>query len=369
MGIIIEFFHTLIDGAMAKDVKLYINIIGVILVTGLILFSAGRALARIPFDVVLQDAKNGSVEAMCDTALAYYHGEGTLKSPLKAACWTQKAYNLGSKRAGEIWTELELWKYAGNCHGVIDEVPNPLYKKGSRFTEPITGISFIYLPKGCFIMGCHEKSVKCEKDEYPEHMVCLDGFWMAQHEVTQQQWINVMGSNPSRFSGDHNRPVESVSFQDVSRFIQNVNEKISGRMALPTEAQFEYACRNGGELVNYPWAEETQKDAANCGTCMTERADPWTFGAGSFSPNELGIYDMAGNVGEWCRDYYDKRSYSLHDRDNPLFDKRTSTRVVRGGSFADNMVNVRCAARDKALPMMKSHTIGFRLVFERPESQ
>lgn len=341
--------------------------INIILVTGLILMSAALTWGQIPFDVLVQDAKNGSVEAMCDTALAYYHGDGTLKNPLKAACWTQKAYDLGSERAEKIWADLELWKYAGNCKGVIDEVPSPLYKKGSRFAEPFTGITFIYLPKGCFIMGCHEKAIKCEKDEHPRHMVCLNGFWMAQHEVTQQQWMKVMGSNPSYFSGNYDQPVENVSFQEVSRFIQIVNEKISGRMSLPTEAQFEYACRNGGELVNYPWAEETQKDAANCGTCLTERADRRTFTVGSFSPNALGIYDMAGNVGEWCKDYYDKKAYSLHGRDNPLVDSRTSTRVVRGGSFADNMVNVRCAARDKALPMMKSNTIGFRLVLERSE--
>lgn len=343
--------------------------ISILLVSGLILMNSAPARGQIPFDVVLQDARNGDVEAMCNTALAYYHGDGTLKNPMKAACWTQKAYNLGSKRAEKIWSDLELWQYAGNCRGVIDEVPNPLYKKGSRFTEPVTGITFIYLPKGCFIMGCHEKAIKCEKDEYPEHMVCLDGFWMAQHEVTRQQWTKVMGFNPSYFSGHHDRPVENVSFQEVSRFIQTVNKKISGRMSLPTEAQFEYACRNGGELVNYPWTEETQRDSANCGTCLTERADPRTFAVGSFSPNGLGIYDMAGNVSEWCQDFYDKKAYSEHERDNPLSDRRSSSRVVRGGSFADNMVNVRCAARDKALPMMKSNTIGFRLVFERPESE
>ena len=335
-----------------------------LMVMGIICFSMGTAGGGQDFSSLLQAARGGDVEAMSDVAVAYFYGSGTLKDPFKAKCWAKKAYDKGSRKAEKIWNELELWQYSGTCQGFVDDTPLG-FQKGAAYKEPYTGIVFRYVPRGCYIMGCHRKAEKCKKDEGSGHRVCLEGFWMGQFEVTQAQWEQVMGSNPSRFANDPYRPVENVTYRDVQRFIQKLNQRISGKVSLPTEAQWEYACRNGGKPVNYPWEKDREHDIANCATCLPGYQAGKTLPVGSFPPNELDLYDMGGNVAEWCRDYYDKRAYAAHKKKEPVYLEKESSRVVRGGSFMDNKRHLRCSARDKSLPALGSDTIGFRLVLER----
>jgi formylglycine-generating enzyme required for sulfatase activity len=214
-------------------------------------------------------------------------------------------------------------------------------------------------------MGCHPSAEKCEKDEKPSHTVCIDGFWMGQFEVTQKQWNQIMHSNPSRFSRDPGQPVENVSFDDIQKFIRILNTATFEKFSLPTEAQWEYACRNGGETVNFSWGNESFRPDENCGTCNSGDFHGETAPVGSFPPNDIGLYDMAGNVKEWCRDIYHKGAYSLHAKKNPLYKETGSSRVVRGGSFSDNTVKLRCTNRDKSIPAMRSDNVGFRLVLTR----
>ena len=225
--------------------------------------------------------------------------------------------------------------------------------------------NMVYIPGGTFEMGCGSWASDCQDDEKPVHAITVSSFYMGSTEVTQKLWHRVMGSNPSRFNSDESRPVENVSYEDIQKFIQILNTKTHEKFSLPTEAQWEYAARNGGQNIIFPWGNESYRPDANCGTCNSGGFHGETAPVGSFAPNELGLYDMAGNVKEWCRDVYDKTAYVRHDKKNPVYDGKGSSRVVRGGSFADNTSNLRCINRDKSIPGMRSDTTGFRLTVNR----
>ena len=318
------------------------------------------AESRQEIAALIAESSQGNTRAMCDLARAYYHGNGVLKDPFKAKCWAQKAHDQGSKRADKIWNDLGLWQYSGKCEHFDND--SPRHQAGEVYRESVTGISFVWVAGGCFQMGCHGNAGRCGRDEKPAHKVCLDGFWMGAFEVTQGQWQEVMGSNPSRFNLGADYPVEQVSFGEIKQFIRRLKAHTGKRFVLPSEAQWEFACRDGGRKKPYPWGRESYLPRENCGTCDVGGLRGQTMVVGSFSPNDTGIYDMGGNVREWCRDVYDKKAYETHASENPWHRKRGNSRVIRGGSFADNTSFLRCSGRNSALTSMKSEYIGFRLI-------
>jgi formylglycine-generating enzyme required for sulfatase activity len=336
-----------------------------VLIMGMLL--VGFSHAATDFSSTLVLARQGDVQAMIDVSLAYYHGQGTLKDPFKAKCWMQAAYGQGSDRARQLWEKLSLWKYSGKCDVSFDNETLPKYARGDVYIEPVTQMRFVYLPRGCFKMGCDDGSAqKCSKDEKPIHTVCLDGFWMAAYEVDQTTWQQVMKRNPSRFSSNPDNPVETVSFDEIETFIQKLNAMTNQTFSLPTEAQWEYACTNGGKPVLYPWeGDDGYRPDANCGNCETKGFNGQTAPVGSFPPNDLGLYDMGGNVKEWCKDVYDKNAYTAHEKNNPEYKKRGAMRVVRGGSYTDNTKKLQCSARDRSIPSMQADNLGFRLIVLR----
>ncbi|MCA1792834.1 MAG: SUMF1/EgtB/PvdO family nonheme iron enzyme, partial [Desulfobacteraceae bacterium] len=277
-------------------------------------------------------ARQGDTRAMRELARAYYDGDGVLKDPVMAKCWTRKAYDLGDPKAEKLWNDLELWKYAGDCSSrllfreVLDEKHT-----GDHWQDPVTGMVFVWIPGGCFAMGCHENAGRCRKNEFPVHRVCLDGYWMGAHEVTQRQWQALMGTNPSRFQDTDTNPVEMVSFEQVREFILELNQQSVHRFSLPTEAQWEYACRERGRKIPYAWGREDFQPKANCGTCDNTPYSGRTAPVDSFYANDLGLYHMGGNVGEWCKDMYDEHAYQVHKTDNPVYKGDGRQRVVRGG--------------------------------------
>ncbi|MCK5311217.1 MAG: SUMF1/EgtB/PvdO family nonheme iron enzyme [Desulfobacteraceae bacterium] len=309
-----------------------------------------------------KQAARGNVDAQLELGEAYYYGEGVLKDPSTAKFWIQKAYENGSAEAQEVWENLELWKIPDNPNN------NPGNRKPFRkkrkpvWTEPVTGMKFIWIPSGCFSMGCKKK-------EAPSHKVCLTGFWIGQYEITQNEYEKIMGTNPSRFYNS-NHPVENVSWEDTMRFISRLNTKTTTHryeFSLPSEAQWEYACRNLGKKNAFPWDENLTGNMANCGNCLTDQYNGSTAPVGSFPSNKIKLFDMGGNVAEWCLDVYDKNAYSGHANLNPVNKKGGSSHTIRGGSFADNIENLRCAYRKGAVKFMKTDYIGFRIV--RKESQ
>ncbi len=247
--------------------------------------------------------------------------------------------------------------------GQADRHANEPFRPGDVWTDPDTGMEFVWVPEGCFQMGCGPWAEPCRVNETPAHEVCLSGFWMGQYEVTQAQWMLVMGDNPSRFQGADN-PVDGVSWYMAQEFIQRLNSRggISG-FRLPSEAQWEYACRGGGSEEGYCGGDDVHSLAWHAGNSGA-RPHP----VGQMSPNALGLYDMSGNVAEWCEDVYDVRTYSRPGPvQDPVHDPVTlrgedADRVFRGGSWATPTWGTRSAFRGRNTPGLSYSAVGLRLV-------
>lgn len=213
-------------------------------------------------------------------------------------------------------------------------------------------MEFMEIPTGSFRMG----STEFFDSEKPVHKVKIsEAFYLGKYEVTQAQWQVVMGNNPSYFKGD-NLPVENVSWEDVQEFIAKLNRKGEGTYRLPTEAEWEYACRAGtsgdyaGNLDEMGWYEGN-----------SERK---THPVGQKKPNGWGLYDMHGNVWEWCEDWYDGGYYARSPNSDPKGPSEGSTRVARGGGCDFPSVACRSATRYGFRPVLRGNTLGFRLVRE-----
>jgi formylglycine-generating enzyme required for sulfatase activity len=173
-------------------------------------------------------------------------------------------------------------------------------------------IPLVYVAGGTFTTGCtSEQGSDCDDDEKPAHQVTLSGFYIGRYEATQAQWKVVMGSNPSSFKGD-NLPVENVSWDDVQEFIRRLNQKTGRQYRLPAEAEWEYAARGGAQSRGYKYSgSHTASEEAWFGDNSGRKTHP----AGQKKANELGLYDMSGNVYEWCSDWMG--AYSNSSQTNP----------------------------------------------------
>jgi formylglycine-generating enzyme required for sulfatase activity len=187
---------------------------------------------------------------------------------------------------------------------------------------------------GSFMMGSDDREAK--SDQKPVHKVTVSGFSIGQTEVTQELWRAVMGSNPSEFNGK-NLPVDNVTWEECQRFVAILNQLLeeTGQLPngkkfhLPTEAQWEYAARGGDKGKGYTYAGSNDINAV---AWTRDNSGEKTHPVASKLPNELGLYDMSGNVWEWCQDYYD--SYKSGDQTNPIGPKSNTGRVIkRGGSW------------------------------------
>ncbi|MBQ7188204.1 MAG: formylglycine-generating enzyme family protein [Kiritimatiellae bacterium] len=212
---------------------------------------------------------------------------------------------------------------------------------------------FRWCPAGTFTMGSPESEDGRDGDETQHQVTLTRGFWLGETPVTQKQWKSVMGDNPSVFKGA-NLPVEEVSWNDCQEFIQKVNAALNCGARLPTEAEWEYACRAGtsgayggtGELDEMGWYDKNSGDK--------------THPVGQKKPNAWGLYDMHGNVWEWCSDWYgDYPSGSVTDPTGP---SSGSSRVLRGGSWGCNARDCRSASRGRDYPGFRDYYGGFRLL-------
>lgn len=206
-------------------------------------------------------------------------------------------------------------------------------------------------------MGANkEQDVEAFYWEGPTHNVTLSSYYIGKTEVTQELWEAVMGNNPSHFKGAK-RPVENVSWEDCQEFIRKLNEKTGKNFRLPTEAEWEYAARGGGKSQNYNYSGSNNIDdvAWYYGNSRAETHDVCTKRA-----NELGIYDMSGNVEEWCSDWF--CLYNSSSQTNPQGPSEGNQRVIRGGSWTNNdSRHCRVSFRFSWLPNKPYSTIGLRL--------
>ena len=233
----------------------------------------------------------------------------------------------------------------------------------NRWQDSTTGMKFIWIEGGCYEMGCGSWTSQCNSDETPVHKVCVDGFWMGKFEVTQKEWQIIMGENPSLSAYGNYYPVEKVSWSEVQSYIQKLEKKTGNKFRLPSEAEWEYACRSCGKPQKY---SGEGVDLNHMGW-FSGNSQFITHSVGSKSPNELGIYDMSGNVSEWCQDSYQASAYQKHPQKNPHINiTASSEKVVRGGDWSDNFSRLRCSERRGYHKDMKSKDLGFRLIRINP---
>ncbi len=232
--------------------------------------------------------------------------------------------------------------------------------KGSGETHVVNGVSFnmVKVSGGTFQMGATEEQGRdYDSDERPVHQVTLPDYYIGETEVTQGLWKAVMGNNPSYFSGSDQLPVECVSWNDCQEFIEKINQLTGQKFRLPTEAEWEFAARGGNSSKGYKYA-----GGNNIGDVAwySGNSSSKTHVVGSKSPNELGLYDMSGNVWEWCQDWYG--SYSSNSQTNPTGPSSGWDRVLRGGSWGGSAWDCRVSNRYGSYPSFRSRDYnGFRL--------
>lgn len=210
---------------------------------------------------------------------------------------------------------------------------------------------------GCFQMG--DTFGDGGPNEKPVHEVCVGDFQIAKYEVTQDQWQQVMGSNPSKFKGRGRLPVEQVSWDDAQQFIAKLNQTTGKRYRLPTEAEWEYAARSGGKDEKY--AGCTSKAELGDYAWYDGNSNEQSHEVGLKRPNGLGLHDMSGNVHEWCSDWYGGGYYEESPKKNPPGPKTGSQRVFRGGSWAGLAASTTIAGRGRNNPDIRADMLGLRL--------
>ena len=216
--------------------------------------------------------------------------------------------------------------------------------------------NMVYVEGGTFMMGAtSEQGSDAYDREKPAHQMTLSSFSIGKYEVTQEEWEAVMGSNPSYFKGKK-LPVEKVSWDDCQKFIRKLNQLTGKQFRLPTEAEWEYASRGGSMSRGYKYA-----GGNNLGSVAwyDDNSGNKTHEVGKKQPNELGLYDMSGNVWEWCQDWYG--DYSSSSQTNPTGSSSGSYCVYRGGSWSDLARFCRVSYRDGDAPGFHIYDLGLRL--------
>ena len=222
-------------------------------------------------------------------------------------------------------------------------------------------LEMVLVPAGKFKMGSKVdpfSNIKPKIDELPQHEVTLTKpFYMSKYEVTQEQWFEIMGENPSREKG-RKLPVTNVSWEDCQGFIKKLNANTDGGYRLPTEAEWEYACR-AGTTTAYSYGDKMTSKDANLDDLKIKKP----VIVGSYRPNAFGLYDMHGNVWEWCEDWYAKYSDgAVMDPKGPMTGKG---RVLRGGSFNLVVLGARSSFRINLLQTDRTPDLGCRLAKDK----
>ena len=208
---------------------------------------------------------------------------------------------------------------------------------------------------GTFTMGATaEQGSDAGSDEKPAHKVTLSDYYIGKYEVTQAEWEAVMGTNPSHYKGD-NQPVDNVSWYDCQEFISKLGELTGLPFSLPTEAQWEYAARGGRKSRGYKYSGSN-----DIGAVASDNDYTGDIPVGQKQANELGLYDMSGNVCEWCLDRY--KIYSSSSQTNPMVDDGGGDRVFRGGSIVCSEGLCTVSVRRLKSPYSRDFHLGLRLV-------
>lgn len=294
-------------------------------------------------------ADDGSLTAVCD--VSYAHGEAHARVDGVEKTLVASVLDAPVRDFGKI--EFCLSGHAGGAAVAPDADAQP-HVTGDLKKIVLPGgveMEMIYCAPGSFMMGSPENEDGRFEDEPLHHVTLTKGFWLGKYEVTQEQWESVMGENRSRFKNP-NRPVENVSWEDCRRFVDRCNVTLGGIARMPTEAEWEYACRAGsgqpvagnGRLGDMAWYD------GNSGNQTHE--------VGKNQPNDWGFFDMHGNVLEWCKDWFARPDGVAIDPEGP---PTGAFRVLRGGCWFYYARDCRSAYRLKRDPGIRNCIFGFRL--------
>lgn len=230
------------------------------------------------------------------------------------------------------------------------------------------GLSFemVWVEGGTFTMGSNRpEGVSHNYDaSRPEHRVTVGNYYIGRFEVTQALWVAVMGENPSKFTGNDELPVEQVSWNEAQQFVALLSQMTGYRFRLPTEAEWEYAARGGKQGRRTPFAGANRGQLEQS-AWFCVNSGRTTHRVGSLAANELGLYDMSGNVAEWCSDWM--APYGAEEQKDPRGPREGESRVLRGGHY--NSVSAACTVYDRGwyVPSATSEYYGLRVVMEENE--
>lgn len=285
-----------------------------------------------------------------------------------------KTYTQLYKVSGDVGKNITkghktiIWDVLAEQERLVgDDIVFKVQAKGASSLEfTVKGVTFkmIYVEGGTFTMGCtSEQGDNCYKDEYPSHQVTLSDFYMGETEVTQALWRAVMGSDPScngRWTYESGRgnsyPAYRISWNECQEFIRKLNQLTGKTFLLPTEAQWEYAARGGNKSKGYKYAGGNTIDEV---AWFITNSGSSTHPVKGKQANELGLYDMSGNVWEWCSDLYG--SYSSSSQTNPTGSSSGSKHILRGGGWFSNAYFCRVAVRSGCNSNDHVLHFGFRL--------
>ncbi len=257
-----------------------------------------------------------------------------------------------------------------SAQSFITELPAKFKQEKSQaqsFTEDLGSyieLKMIAIPDDKFFMGTEDRQIerlvkkynrKYFRAEKPQHEVTVQPFFMSKYPITQEQYQEIMGKNPSHFKGDE-RPIENVSWDDAVEFCQRLSQQTGKKYRLPSEAEWEYACR-AGTTTPYHFGDNITDKLANYGGNVGK-----TTPVGQFPPNAFGLYDMHGNVWEWCEDDWHKNYQDAPNDGRAWLSENNDTKVLRGGSWFDHPEYCRSATRILFRRDIRGNDVGFRVV-------
>lgn len=329
----------------------------------LVIASASVAVAKPGFNKAYREAKSLFADGAYSDAIMWFELSGKCSdapSNNDVQSWIAKC-NQKINATSFIIAEEDRHETINGYNVVWSTNTTPAQK--STITNLLN--QMVSIDGSVFTMGATaEQGNEALSNEKVSHKVFINNFAMGKFEVTQDLWSAVMGSNPSCFKGD-NQPVENVSWSDTQNFITKINILTGLQFALPTEAQWEYAAR-GGKYNDNNVNKFSGSNYINTVAWYYDSRDSQTHEVGSKEPNQLGLYDMSGNVSEWCNDWFCGEYYNCTVSDSPLNNPQGpsygTTRSIRGGSWSDYSRECRVSCRRSGDPDFRYCSYGFRLV-------
>jgi formylglycine-generating enzyme required for sulfatase activity len=333
--------------------------------------------------IVLLVASPGTAQSPVPCSIVYQRNSTTNKIVIGWEAVTNFSYNvLATTDLNQSWVALNPAPLLASSNRMTYQDVTTLSRRFYRVVNRDVPSTMVWIPPGTFTMGSPMTEALHDSDETPHQVTISRGFWMGRHEVTQREYVDVIGANPSQFTGDLNRPVECVSWFDATNYCSQLTarERAAGRLPagylyrLPREAEWEYACR-AGTTTAFHYGDELRSGMANFDgrkeypPCEDNSYYCWnssgvylvqTTPVESYAPNAWGLNDMHGNVLEWCHDWYGL--YPAGSATDPTGPATGSNRLFRGGAYTFSGGSCRSAFRFGRDPANRLVTAGFRVV-------